>query len=331
MKAVCSFSGGLDSMLAAKIMVEEGIEVEALYFKTGFGGCGEIENALPVRQRAESLGVKMTVVDVSAELLKIISAPQYGFGKNMNPCMDCHALFFRKCYEYMEKLGASFIVTGEVVGERPMSQRKWAMMEIDRFTGLEGLILRPLSARIMPPTIPEKKGWVNRENLFAISGRSRKPQRLLAQRFGIKSYPNAAGGCLLTEKDFSRKLKDIMEHRSVLTERDIALLRTGRHFRLSPEAKLVIGRDERENERLLKLAARDDIRFATVDVPGPVGVLTGGASERDQQTAASVISSYSDAEHPEEVLVAREYGVSGKKEQSLVKSCPRKKFKKHLI
>lgn len=311
MKAICSFSGGLDSMLASRIMLDQGIGVEGLYFRTGFGGCGEEENVVPVKKRAEALGMKLTVADVGKDLMDIVSSPRFGFGRNLNPCIDCHALFFRKCAEYMKKRKASFIVTGEVVGERPMSQRKSAILDIDKFTGLEGLILRPLSAKLLDPTIPEKKGWVDREKLHAISGRSRRPQRMLAEKFGIKSYPNAAGGCLLTEKEFSRKLRDLMEYNSRIGDGDIVSLRSGRHFRLTGGSKLIIGRDEKENMSFLEKVSPTDICFMTVDVPGPVGLLTGKDRTSDRHIAASIIAAYSDAEEGDTIEMKVKTGGSG--------------------
>jgi tRNA-uridine 2-sulfurtransferase len=300
-KAVCAFSGGLDSMLAAKIVAGEGVDVEGLYFKTGFGGCGEEKQDHSLEERAKQAGIRLEVVDVSRELLEIVRSPRFGYGKNMNPCMDCHALFFMKCAEHMKKTGGSFIVTGEVVGERPMSQRKWAMRQIDRFTALEGLILRPLSAKLLDKTLPEEKGWVKRENLFDISGRSRKPQMALARRFGITSYPNAAGGCLLTDREFSRKLMDLMDHEPEAGVRDVAALRMGRHFRLPNGAKFVIGRDEKENEKLLGGVSSDGTCFMTVEVPGPVGVLSGKSGEDTEKLAASIVAAYSDASVGDEI------------------------------
>jgi tRNA-uridine 2-sulfurtransferase len=331
MKAICSFSGGLDSMLAAKIILNEGIEVEGVYFRTGFGGCGERENTLPVKKRAESIGMKLTVADVGRDLLKIIRSPRFGFGKNMNPCMDCHALFFKKCAEYMKKLGGSFIITGEVLGERPMSQRKRAMREIDEFTGLGGLVLRPLSAKLLEETVPEKKKWVNREKLFGISGRSRKPQRALAEKLGIGSYPNSAGGCLLTQKDFSMKLKDLMENKAKITVGDIAALRSGRHFRLPGGAKFVTGRDEKENLRILKKASKGDMCFMTIDVPGPAGVLSGTIGENDKGIASSIIAAYSDVPEGDEIRMRMRKGPDGAWREIRGRAIPKKKVREFLV
>ncbi|MFA6635620.1 MAG: tRNA 4-thiouridine(8) synthase ThiI [Candidatus Omnitrophota bacterium] len=331
MKAICSFSGGLDSMLAAKIILNEGIEVEGVYFRTGFGGCGEKESALPVKKRAESIGIKLTVADVGQDLLKIIRSPRFGFGRNMNPCMDCHALFFKKCAEYMKKLGGSFVITGEVLGERPMSQRKRAMREIDEFTGLGGLVLRPLSAKLLEETVPEKKKWVKREKLFGISGRSRKPQRMLAEKLGIGSYPNSAGGCLLTQKDFSRKLKDLMENKTKITVGDISALRSGRHFRLSGGAKFVAGRDKKENSNILENASKGDVCFMTVDIPGPAGVLSGKAGKSDKKAAADIIAAYSDAYEGDIVKMRERKGGRGAWRELHVEAGPKRKVRQFLV
>jgi tRNA-uridine 2-sulfurtransferase len=331
MRAICSFSGGLDSILAVSLMRQQGIEVEAVHFDNGFGGCGERDsNRQPIRDRAARLGVKITFIDVSEDLVHILKDPKYGFGKNMNPCMDCHLLFFKKCGEYMRKAGASFIVTGEVVGERPMSQRKWAIEEISASSGLDGLILRPLSARLMKVTIPEKKGWVDREKLLAISGRSRKPQMELAKELGIDFYPNAAGGCLLTEKDFSRKVRDLMENKPGFDMTDVDLLKSGRHFRISRTAKLILGRDEKENETLVKNMPGKTY-FMTIEVPGPVGVITGPLVGEEEKLVSRIISAYSDIHPGEEMTISRNTAKGGKAEIIKVKAVSRKDVKKYLV
>ena len=331
MKAICSFSGGLDSILSIRIMQEQGIEVEAVHFNSGFGGCGELKDGkTPIQYRADRLGVKLTVIDAWDDLIRILKDPQYGFGKNMNPCIDCHLFFFKRCGEYMKETGASFIVTGEVVGERPMSQRKWAIEQIDRNSGLEGLILRPLSAKLMKPTIPEERGWVDRENLYAISGRSRRPQMDLAAKFGIDFYPNAAGGCLLTEKEFSRKVRDLMEHKEEFNLEDVEFLKIGRHFRLSPHAKLILGRDEKENE-ILKKRVSGETWFITIDIPGPVAVVRGPLDKEDEELALQIISAYSNIIPGEEMEVYRRTGPEGKPDTLTVKSASKRDIKKHSI
>jgi tRNA-uridine 2-sulfurtransferase len=331
MKAICSFSGGLDSILAVRIIQEQGIEVEAVHFDNGFGGCGERDNEKnPVKYRADRLGIKLTGIDVGSELLRILKAPRFGFGRNMNPCMDCHLLFFKRCGEYMKEAGASFIVTGEVLGERPMSQRRWAIDQIDQNSGLEGLILRPLCARLMKPTIPEEKGWVDRHKLYAISGRSRQPQMELAAKFGIDFYPNAAGGCLLTEKEFSDKMRDLMEHKDDFDIDDVSFLKIGRHFRVSMDAKLILGRDEKENKLLLDKAS-GEICFITVDVPGPVGVLRGNTSKRDEELALRIISAYSNIPSGEQMKVSRMAEPGAKGETLNVRAVPKRDIRKYSI
>lgn len=331
MRAICAFSGGLDSILAVSLMQQQGIEVEAVHFDNGFGGCGERDNnRQPIRDRAARLGVKLSFIDVSEDLVSILKDPKYGFGKNMNPCMDCHLLFFRKCGEYMRETGASFIVTGEVVGERPMSQRKWAIEEITANSGLEGLILRPLSARLLEVTIPEKEGWVDREKLFAISGRSRKPQMELARKMGIDFYPNAAGGCLLTEKDFSRKVRDLMVNKPGFDMRDVDLLKAGRHFRVSRTVKLILGRDEKENMDLVENMPGYTC-FMTVEVPGPVGVITGPLKPEEEKLVSRIISAYSDISPGEEMTVSRNRAKACEAEIIKIKAVSRKDVKKYLV
>ena len=202
-KAVVLFSGGLDSILALKLIQEQGIEVKGVNFKTPFFGLGE---AFVI---AKDLDIDLEIIDITEELLKILKNPKYGFGKNMNPCIDCHALMFKKAGEYMNKIGASFILSGEVLGERPMSQNRNSLSIIERESGLEGKILRPLSALLLTETIPEKGGLVDRNKLLDISGRSRKRQMKMADEMGIKDYPSPAGGCKLTEPSFSKRLRTL--------------------------------------------------------------------------------------------------------------------------
>src|SRR3990172_5077850 len=211
MKALALLSGGLDSTLAAKVILEQGIELEALNFLTVFCTCTNRGATCLASQKAvETLGIPLKVFNISEEYLEIVKHPKHGYGSNMNPCIDCRIFIMKKTKAYMEKSGASFIVTGEVLGERPMSQRRDAMRLIEKEAGLEGVILRPLSAKLLPVTVPEKEGWVNRETLLAFQGRSRKPQMKLADHYGIHDYPSPAGGCLLTDPGFARRMKDLM-------------------------------------------------------------------------------------------------------------------------
>lgn len=253
-KAVALFSGGLDSILAIKIIQAQGIEVIGVNFKSPFFG---LDKALVI---AKDLNVNLEVIDITEELLKILKEPKHGFGKNMNPCIDCHALMFKKAGEYMTKIGAFFILSGEVLGERPMSQNRSSLSIIERESGFEGRILRPLSALLLPETIPEKEGLVERNKLLDISGRSRKRQIELAANMGIENYPSPAGGCKLTEPAFSKRLKDLFTQEKYSLE-EIELLKLGRHFRLGRDVKLVVGRNKNENEKIQKFFSRRRFTF----------------------------------------------------------------------
>ncbi|TET47754.1 tRNA 4-thiouridine(8) synthase ThiI, partial [Candidatus Aerophobetes bacterium] len=227
--------------------------------------------------------------------------PKHGYGKNLNPCIDCRILMLKNAKKLMEEKGASFLITGEVLGQRPRSQYLAALKIIEREGGLDGLVLRPLSAKLLPLSVPEKEGWVNREKLLEISGRSRKPQIDLADKYGIRDYPCPAGGCLLTDRGFAQRMKDLMTH-SEITLNDVELLKTGRYFRLSLQTKLVVGRNKKENERLLRLANTDDICFEPVEVKGPIGIGRGDFDQTMISLASKIMARYSDGN--DEVRIA---------------------------
>ncbi len=293
MKAIALLSGGLDSTLAARIVLEQGIELEALNFITVFCTCtSKGETCLASQKSVEALGIPLKVFNVSEEYLEVIKFPKHGYGSNMNPCIDCRIFMLKKAKAYMERSGASFIVTGEVLGQRPMSQRREAMKLIERESGLEGLILRPLSAKFLPPTIPEIEGWVDREKLLDIQGRSRKPQMQLAEQFGIRDYPCPAGGCLLTDPGFSKRLKDLMTHHPDFTINDVHLLKVGRHFRLSPDVKLIVGRRQDENQKIKTFARKEDILLKVNKIPGPLSLLRGRFKGDEVEKAASITARY---------------------------------------
>jgi len=304
-KAIALLSGGLDSTLAVKIVQDQGIELEAVNFLTPFCTCTSRNSCqLACRQAAETMNIPLKVINVFSEYLDIVRYPKHGYGKNMNPCIDCRIFMFRKAKDYMEERGASFLITGEVLGQRPMSQRREAMRTIDRDTGLGGLILRPLSAQFLPPTIPEKNGWIERDRLLSVSGRSRKPQIELAKKFGISDYPCPAGGCLLTNSNFASRLRDIFKHSANISLNDINLLKLGRHFRLSSRGKIVVGRNEAENEQILSLASEDDLCFKMIDSLGPLTIARGVLDDVDMLTAASITARYSKEKEKEKVRVA---------------------------
>ncbi|MFH0839406.1 MAG: hypothetical protein V1883_00110 [Candidatus Omnitrophota bacterium] len=294
-KAIALLSGGLDSILAAKLILEQGIELEAVNFLTVFCNCTTRgKSCLASKSAADNLGIKLKVFEVSEDYFEIVKKPKYGYGSNINPCLDCRIFMFKKAHAYMKDSGASFIITGEVLGERPMSQRRDAMRIIERDSGLGGLIVRPLSAKLFEPSIPEKEGVVDREKLLDISGRSRKPQIQLAKDFGINDYPCPAGGCLLTDPAFAARMRDLMKEKDDFTVNDVRLLKVGRHFRLSPDAKVAVGRNEDENNELSRLKAADDISFWPISIKGPLGLGRGIFDKNLINTAASIIARYSD-------------------------------------
>jgi len=274
-KAVALFSGGLDSILAVKLIQEQGIEVKGVNFKTPFFGLDKTFFA------AKSLDMGLEIIDITQELLEILRNPKHGLGKNMNPCIDCHTLMFKKAGEYMTKIGASFILSGEVIGERPMSQNRNSLSIIERESGYKGRILRPLSALLLAETIPEKEGLVDRNKLLDISGRSRKRQIELAVKMGIENYPSPAGGCKLTEPAFSKRLRDLFTQESFSLE-EIELLKLGRHFRLSTNIKLVVGRNKEENEKIKKFFQDGDFLFKAKNLKGPVSLLKGGSKVNNE-------------------------------------------------
>jgi tRNA-uridine 2-sulfurtransferase len=293
MKAISVFSGGLDSMLAAELIRAQGIDVLALFFETPFF------TADRAMVSARSMNLPFKVVVITKRHLEVVKQPKHGYGGNMNPCIDCHALMFRIAGEMLESEGAAFIFSGEVMGQRPMSQNKKALELVAKESGLNGLLLRPLSAKCLPPTIPENEGWVIRENLKGFQGRSRKPQMSMAADLKINNYPAPAGGCLLTEKGFSRRLKDLLTSNPEVMVNQLESLKLGRHFRLNDHVKLVVGRNKRENEKLRKLAAKEDIILNTVSVPGPAVLMCGDLLSDSIEQAVQITLSYSDAREGE--------------------------------
>jgi tRNA U34 2-thiouridine synthase MnmA/TrmU len=296
-KALALLSGGLDSTLAVKIMLEQGIKVEALNFTSPFCTCtGKNSGCKSEAMRvASELDIPIKVMNKGLEYLEIVRKPKHGYGKGMNPCIDCRIFLLRKAKEYMAECGADFIITGEVLGQRPMSQRRNALQLIERESGLEGLLLRPLSAGHFPPTIPEKEGWVNRNRLPSIQGRSRKEQMELAEDLDIRNYPCPAGGCLLTELSFISKIKDVFDHAEELNVRDFQLLKTGRHFRIGNRTKVIIGRDETDNNALERIRQPDEAAIRWIEGSSPVGIVIGNQDETLLDTAAKILLRYTKA------------------------------------
>lgn len=295
-KVVALLSGGLDSQLAVRMMQKQGFEVSAVAIKTPFcdfdcgRGCG-----FEIRERADDLGVDLKTVYLGDEYIEMLKHPKYGIGAGMNPCIDCRSMMFEAAKKRMEEIGAEFVISGEVLGQRPMSQHRRALGTIEKETDLEGKILRPLSARLLPPTDVERSGLIKREDLGMIRGRSRREQLRMAREFGIIDPPNAGGGCLLTDPAFGLRAKDLFRHTETPTTNDIDLLKVGRHFRLEDEAKLVVGRNMEENGIMEALALDGDILLEVADHVGPVSMLRGDAARNHIDLAASVTVRYSDA------------------------------------
>jgi len=299
-KAISLLSGGLDSILATELIRKEGIEVIAFNVKTPFGipkktGVSEATEA------ANQLKVPLKVLTVEREYLQMVRKPKHGYGKNLNPCIDCKILILRKAKKYAKEIGADFIFTGEVLGERPMSQHYPALKLIAEESGLKGKLLRPLSAKLLPETEAEKKGIVNRNRLLSIQGRSRKPQVQLAKEYGITRYPSPAGGCLLTCEEYSKKLRDLFKNKKHLSLADLTLLRVGRHFRLGKN-KIIVGRNENENKFLINNKTRSDYYLELSDVVGPITLLQGPKSKKAIETAAKVTAFYSDVRSGEAIV-----------------------------
>jgi len=310
--ALALLSGGLDSALALTVIRDQGIRVTALKFSIGFGnpefhqtlGEPDAKRWAPHPQVTLPPGVPVVTLDVAAEFLNVLAHPRHGYGSGINPCIDCKIFMFRKAKGYLEEHGAHFAFTGEVLGQRPMSQHRKALDQIEEESGLTGYLLRPLSAKLLPPTIPEQQGWVDRERLYAISGRSRKEQVRLAKQFGITAFPQPAGGCYLTDKVFAERLKDLFAHkgRDALVSADLELLKVGRHFRLSPEAKAVVGRRQGENEFLLRF--REGRTFLKVTShPGPTALLDGKVTPQEIELVARIAARYSDGARDGRVTV----------------------------
>jgi tRNA U34 2-thiouridine synthase MnmA/TrmU len=308
-KAIGLVSGGLDSQLAVALLKRLGCDITGLHFYNGFSpgslkrvirGEESESDSLEGRGRALSdlLGIAVDVCDVSEEFLEVLVSPRHGYGANVNPCIDCRIFMLKQAKERMERDGARFIFTGEVLGQRPMSQHRQAMNLVERRSGLEGLLLRPLSAKLLPHTVPEERGWIDRDQLLDIQGRSRRRQISLARELGLGEYVQPAGGCALTESAYARKFKDFMQHndRPRIRRGEAVLLAVGRHFRLTPRLKIIVGRNETENNYLERNGAGSYL-LTTPDHPGPTVLVQGEPGVEELQRAASITARYSDAKN----------------------------------
>ena len=299
-KAIALFSGGLDSMLAAELIRRQNIDVLCLTFTTPFF------NAEKAQTAARQINLPLTVEDITPQHLKMLKSPRYGYGKNMNPCIDCHILMLQEAGKKMVETGADFILTGEVLGQRPMSQGKQSLYVVAKNSGFSDYILRPLSAQLLEPTKAERECKVDRSQLLSIQGRGRKEQMQLACDFGITNYAPPAGGCLLTDPMFTRRLRDLFSHQEDYDIHDLDLLKYGRHFRADDQGKIIVGRNNLDNEKLRGLSTDDDLVLFMADFPGPHVVVPHG-NEALLPLAASLCVRYSDAPADLEANVICQY------------------------
>ncbi len=314
-KAVALISGGLDSLLAAKVIQEQGIRVEGINFFTGFCVEGHThairkkDRAKPKRNNAlwvaEQLGIKLHIVDIVEEYKDVVFNPKHGYGANLNPCLDCKIFMVKKAHEWITEHGFDFIITGEVIGQRPMSQRKDTMPVISRESGATDLLLRPLCARNLPATKPEIAGWVKREELYDFNGRSRKPQMALAEQFHLDDYAQPAGGCcFLTDASYSVKLTDLWQargHKEYEMD-DIMLLKVGRHLRPGPDFKVIIAREEGESN-FLRGYRKQFIHLETISHAGPLSLIDGEVDDEDLELAARLVARFSQGKNTAQVEV----------------------------
>lgn len=287
-KGVVMLSGGLDSTLAARILLGQGIALTGLYLSAPWGCCDKTQ----AMKAARLLGIEFLTVKLTQEYIGVIRDPKYGYGSSMNPCIDCRIYMFEKARALLPRVGASFLVTGEVLGQRPMSQMRNNLTLIEERAGMKGRIVRPLSAKVLPPSIPEQAGVIDRGRLYGITGRSRKEQMALAEAFGIVDYPNPAGGCMLTDRQFGRRVKDLFDHQTEIGLEDMELLRLGRQFRAGPEAKWIIGRNEAENKTLREYLAPGRCLLEPQEFPGPSALLIGPPNDDLIRLGVGLITRY---------------------------------------
>lgn len=299
-KALGLLSGGLDSSLAALCLKRQGVEVTGISFVTPFFGSSKAELA------AKQMDIPLIVENISEVHLAMLKNPRYGYGKNMNPCIDCHAMMFRLAGEVMAKRGFDFLFSGEVLGQRPMSQNSDALRSVANYSGHPERILRPMSAKLLPVTSMEEQGLIDRELLLDIQGRSRKPQEALAKEWGLTDFPSSGGGCLLTEIHFSDRLRDLVTHQPDCNVDDVELLKIGRQFRLSEQSKLTLGRHQEDNDSIRAADKSDYIILRTPGVSGPLGLISGAPTEEDLQTAGAIVATYGKGKEQEKVEVLAE-------------------------
>jgi len=296
-RALAMISGGLDSILAAKLIKEQGIEVIGICFKSYFF------NENNAKRMVKQIDVPLKVIDISKEHFEMVKNPKHGYGKNINPCIDCHAMMMKYCSKLLREYNADFIVTGEVLGQRPMSQNKTSLNLVKKESGIGEKILRPLCAKNLEPTEMELKGLVDREKLLDISGRNRKVQMELAEKWGIVDYPSPAGGCKLTEPNYARRLKELLKFNDNISKRELEMLKLGRHFRVSYNAKIISSRTALEAEELKKYITKKDIIFLARDFKGSMSVIIGKPTKEDIEFAAKITGRYSKGKNEKNLYI----------------------------
>ena len=304
-KAVSLLSGGLDSILATRLIMEQGVDVVALSFSSPFFGRETLQEREEfLNSMMEENEIRAEFIDISREYMEMLGSPKHGYGSNFNPCIDCKILMVSKGLEYIKESGAKFIVSGEVLGQRPMSQRRDTMRVIERESGAEGILLRPLSAKLLDPTIPEMEGWVDRDALFDFSGRTRRPQMSMAERMGITNYPSPAGGCCLTDPIISERIRKLYQLKGKPHPEDISPLRLGRPFYLGNGTILTVGRDREENEKIEEIVRPKDLFIMLESIPGPLGLLRGASTNSEIDLAMSIVARYSKVRNEAETDVS---------------------------
>ena len=300
-KAIALFSGGLDSTLAMKLIIDQGIDVIACNINTGFGSTKD--RHAHMQSMCDQVGAELRIVDIQSEYLRdVLFDPKYGYGKNFNPCIDCHAKMFEVAKRIMEAEGASFLISGEVLGQRPMSQNKEALQKVLDESNCDGLLLRPMSAKLLAPTLAEQNALVDREKLEGIAGRNRERQFALATEFGLKDFESPGGGCLLTDESFAKKMRDFLAYDSFDID-DIPVIKYGRHMRLPQNAKLVVGRNQVDNEHMKNVKSQKYLHVKVAPMAGPYALLSQSATEDEKKLAAKIILTYCKT-NPDETYVA---------------------------
>ncbi len=322
-KAIALFSGGLDSVLAVLYMQKLGYEVIPVFFESPFYPSGK------ARYGAKAAGLKVKIVDITEDIIEVLKAPRYGFGKYKNPCIDCHGMMFRKAAEIMKEVGADFVISGEVLGQRPMSQRKDSMNAVAKLSGIKELLIRPLCQKLIADTKPITEGWVDKEELLDIQGRTRRRQIELAAELGLNEYESPAGGCLLTDKQVSEKVTDLLEH-DQLNRTFLKFLKQGRRARLSDDVILIIGRTKYDNEYITKYL-EEEVVIRASKFTGPLGVLLGDdISDEIIELAGSIVLSYNNKVKTDmaEIEYGKKFQLDNKK---MVKVQDKEQFRKLLI